>query len=66
MQDNESIIRRFFCIPFTENIISEKALLDYTNLFSPMTTKRITKGYMCFKDKYGRRSKSRVSIKKNL
>ena len=33
----------FFCIPFTEYIISGKTLLDYTNLFSPMTTKRITK-----------------------
>ena len=34
-QDNESIICGFYCIFFKEYMLTVKALLDYTNLFSP-------------------------------
>ena len=38
----------------------KKTLLDYTNLFSPNDYKNNDKIISIFKDKYGRRSKSRV------
>ena len=34
IQSDESIMCGFYCITFIEYIISEKTLLDYTNLFS--------------------------------
>ena len=51
----------FYCIAFIEYILAGKTLLDYTNLFSPNNYKNKNKIiYKCFKDKYGRRSKSGV------
>ena len=42
-------------------MLAGKALLDYTNLFSPYYYKKNDKIiYKYFKDKYGRRSKSPV------
>ena len=35
IQDNEFIMRGFYCIAFTEYILAGKPLLDYINLFSP-------------------------------
>ena len=61
IQDNESIMCRFYCIAFTEYMLAGKTLLDYTNLFSPNDYKKNDKIiYKYFKDKYGRRSKSEV------
>ena len=52
----------FYCVAFTECMLSGKTLLDYINLFSPneynMNNKII---YKYFKDKY---VKSQVQIKK--
>ena len=48
----------FYCIAFTEYLLSGITLLDYTNLFSPNDYKKNDKIiYKYFKDKYGRRSK---------
>ena len=66
IQDNESIMYGFYCIGFIEYMLAGKTLLDYTNLFFPNDYKKNDKIiYEYFKDKYGRRSKSRVQIKKN-
>ena len=56
----------FYFIAFVEYMLSGNTLLDYTNLFFPNDHKKNDK-IMCkyFKDKYGRRSKSQVQIKKN-
>ena len=35
IQDNESVMCRFYCITFIEYTLAGKTLLDYTNLFSP-------------------------------
>ena len=35
IQDNQSIVCRFYCIAFIEYILAGKTFLDYTNLFSP-------------------------------
>ena len=43
IQDNESIMRRFYCIAFAEYMFAGKTLLDYTNFFLPMTIKRMAK-----------------------
>ena len=51
----------FYCTAFIEYMLAGKTLLDYTNLFSPNGYKKNEKIiYKYFKDKYGRRSKSRV------
>ena len=65
-QDNESIMCGFYSIAFIEYVLAGRVLLDYTNLFSPDDYKKNDKT-MCkyFKDKYGRRNKSGVWIKKN-
>ena len=55
-QDNESTMCRFYCITFIEYMLTGKTLLDYTNLISPNHKIK----YKYFKDKYGRRTKSRV------
>ena len=61
IQDNESIMCRFYCITFIEYMVTGKTLLDYTNLFSLNDYKKNDKIiYKYFKDKYGRRGKSRV------
>ena len=61
VQDNESIMYGFYCITFIGYMLAEKTLLDYTNLFSPNSYKKNGKIiYNYFKDKYGRRGKSRV------
>ena len=39
-QDNKSIICGFYCITFIEYILTGKALIDYTNLFSPNDYKK--------------------------
>ena len=52
---------RFYCIVFIKHMRAGKTLLDYTNLFSPNDYKNNGKIiYKYFKDKYGRKSKSRV------
>ena len=56
----------FYGIAFIEYMVTGKTLLDYTNLFPPNNYKKNDKMiYKYFQDKYGRRSKSWVSIKKN-
>ena len=46
-------------------MLAGKTLLDFTNLFSPNAYRKNNKIiYKDFKDKYGRRSKSGVQIKK--
>ena len=61
IQDNESIRCGFYCIGFIEYMLAGKTLSNYTNLISPNDYKKNDKIlYKCFKDKYGRRSKSRV------
>ena len=35
IQDNNSIICRYFCILFIEYMLNDKTLTDFTNLFSP-------------------------------
>ena len=66
IKNNESIMCGFYCISFIEYMLSGEILLDYTNLFSPNDYKKNDKIiYKYFKDKYGRKSKSRVQIKKN-
>ena len=56
----------FYCIAFIKYILSGKTLLDYINLFSPNDYKKNdTIIYKYFKDKYDRRSKSQIHIKKN-
>ena len=35
IQDNDSIMCRFYCIAFIEYMLAQKTLLDYTNLLSP-------------------------------
>ena len=65
IQDNESIIYRFYCIVFIEYMLAGKTLLDYTNLFPLNNYKKNDKiKYKCFKDKYSRRSKSLFRFKK--
>ena len=66
IQGNESIMCGFYSIAFIEYVLAGRVLLDYTNLFSPDDYKKNDK-IMCkyFTDKYGRRSKSGVCIKKN-
>ena len=57
---------RFYCIAFIEHILAGKTLLHYTDFFSPDDYKKNNKIiYKYFKDKYGRRSKSRVKNKKS-
>ena len=61
IQDNQSIMSGFYCIAFIEYMLAGKTLLDYTNLFSPNDYKKNGKIiYNYFKDKYGKRGKSRV------
>ena len=62
IQDNGSVMSRFYCIAFIEYILAGKSLLDYTNLFSANDYRNDDKIiYKYFRDKY---VKSRVSIKK--
>ena len=51
----------FYCIAFIENVLSGKALLDYTNFF-PLNDFKKNGKIICkyFKDKYDRRRKSQV------
>ena len=35
MQEDDSIMRDFYCIAFREYMNAVETLLDYTNLFSP-------------------------------
>ena len=52
IQDNESIMRRFYCTAFIEYMLAGKTLLDYTNFFSPNDYKKNDKIiYRNFKDK---------------
>ena len=41
MQDNDSIMCRFYCIAFIEYMLAGKILVDYTNLFSPNDHKKV-------------------------
>ena len=61
MQNDDSIMCGFYCIAFIEYMLAGKALLDYTNLFSPNDYERNSKiKYKYFKDKYGRRHKPSI------
>ena len=61
IQDNEYIMCGFYCTAFIEYMLSGKPLLNYTNLFSPNDYKKNEKIiHKYFKDKYSRKSKSRV------
>ena len=56
----------FYCVAFIEYMLPGKSLLDCTNLFSSNDYKKNDKIiYKYFKDRYGRRKKSWVQIKKN-
>ena len=56
----------FYCITFIEYMLAGKTLLDYTNLFYTNDYKKNDKIiYNYFKDKYDRRSKYQVYIKKS-
>ena len=56
----------FYCITFIEYMLAGKTLSDYTNLFYTNDYKKNDKIiYNYFKDKYDRRSKYQVYIKKN-
>ena len=59
IQNNESIMCRFYCIAFIEYMLVAKTLLDYTNFFSQNEYKNGKIIYKYFKDKYITRSKSR-------
>ena len=51
----------FYCIVFIEYMLAGKTLLDCTNLLSTNDYKKNDKLiHNIFKDKYGRRSQSRV------
>ena len=52
IQDNESIMCRFYCIAIMKYMLAGKTLSVYTGHGKII--------YKYFKDKYGRRSKSRV------
>ena len=53
MQDNESVMCRFYCITFIEYMLAGKTILDYTNLFSLNDHRKIDKIiYKYFKEKY--------------
>ena len=53
LQDNDSIMCGFYCIAFIEYMLAGKALLDYTNLFSPNDYKKNDRIiFKYFKDKY--------------
>ena len=43
VQDNESVMCKFYCIAFIKYMVAGKTLLDYTNLFSPNNHKKMTK-----------------------
>ena len=61
IQDNDSIMCRFYCITFIEYMLAGKCLQDYTTLFSPNDYKKNNKIInRYFKDKYARRSKPGV------
>ena len=40
IQDNNSIMRGYFCILFIEYMLNNKTLTDFTNLFSPWDLKK--------------------------
>ena len=40
IQDNNSIMRGYFCILFIEYMLIDKTLSDFTNLFSPWNFKK--------------------------
>ena len=40
MQAYDSIMCRYFCIGFTDFMLAEKTLTEYTNLFSPNNFKK--------------------------
>ena len=58
IQDDDSIICRFYVIAFIEYMLLGESLLDYTNLFSPNSYKKNDK-IMCkdFQDKYNKRKR---------
>ena len=51
IQDDDSIMCRFYCIAFIEQMLAGKTLLNYTNLFSPNDYKKNDKIiYKFFRD----------------
>ena len=54
IQDNESIMCKFYCIVFVEYMLAGRTLLDYTNFFSPNDYEKNDKiiYYRYFKNKY--------------
>ena len=58
IQDDDCVKCGFYCIAFIEYMLAEKALLDYTNLFSSNDCEKNDKIiYRYFGYKYGRRSR---------
>ena len=51
---------RFYLVTFIEYMLQGKTLLDFANLFSLNDCRKNGKINKSFKDKYGRRSKSRI------
>ena len=43
IQAHDSIMCGYFCIGFIDFMLKGKSSLEYTNLFSPMNIKRMTK-----------------------
>ena len=63
IEDNEYVMCGFYWIAFIEYKLAGKTLSIYTNLFSPNDYKNNDKiVYKYFKDKYGRRSNSRLRL----
>ena len=61
IQDDDCVKCGFYCIAFIEYMLAEKALLDYTNLFSSNDCEKNDKIiYRYFGYKYGRRSRHSV------
>ena len=50
IQNNESIMGWFYCIAFIKYMLAGKALLDFTNLFSPVEYGKII--YRYFEHRY--------------
>ena len=53
-----------YCIAFIEYMLSEKTLLDYTNLFSPNDYKKNDIIYKYFQDKHAENASLECRLKK--
>ena len=58
MQDNDSIMVGFYCIAFTEYVVTGGTSSDYTDLFFPIYYKKIEKIiYKYLKDRFDKRER---------